>query len=72
MTAPSEERKEAEKYAYSEKDAYQQIRQYVDSFALVNKSTIGLDIAIEEAKSYFKKWGAEAVEPERGIEATKP
>jgi hypothetical protein len=58
LTAPSHERKEAEKYAFNDRDAYQQIRQYVDSFALVNKSTIGLDVAIEEAKSYFKKWGA--------------
>jgi hypothetical protein len=58
LTAPSHERKEAEKYAFNDRDAYQQIRQYVDSFALVNKSPIGLDIAIEEAKMYFKKWGA--------------
>jgi hypothetical protein len=58
LTAPSHERKEAEKYAFNDRDAYQQIRQYVDSFALVNKSPIGLDVAIEEAKMYFKKWGA--------------
>lgn len=57
ITAPNYERTEVEKYAYSDSDASQVLRKYVDMFGMCQKNPNGLDVLIEDAREVFKKWG---------------
>jgi hypothetical protein len=58
LLAPNYENHLREKYYTTEKTTLQLIRQYVDSYGMMQKHPNALDIMIEDAKNTLKTWGS--------------